>query len=256
MRRPLLIVASLAIVLAGAGAIALLHTRGHWQPFGGLGGGAAAVAKPDPEKYATLDADLERWRVDLARRHGAATDPAEQAQVLATARALLEAALPEMMRCWLGTPWDFNGMATQPGEGKIACGYFVATVLRDAGFQVDRIRLAQQPAELILTTFVPRQALTLRVGATYPDFCRDVRALEPGIYIVGLDNHVGFLVLTAEGFHFIHSSGSSPRCVVAEDSGQAHVLQRSRYRVLGNLTTQPELLRRWLDATPLAISAR
>jgi len=253
MRRPLLIVTSVAIVLAGAAAIAL---SGHWQPFGRAGSPAAAAAKPDPAKYATLDSEVERWRVDLARRHAAATDPAEQAQVLATARALLEAALPEMMRCWLGTPWDFNGMATQPGEGKIACGYFVATVLRDAGFQVDRVRLAQQPAELILTTFVPRKALTLRVGATYPDFCREVRALEPGIYIVGLDNHVGFLVLTAEGFDFIHSSGSSPRCVVAEDSDQAHVLQRSRYRVLGNLTTQPELLRQWLSATPLVVSTR
>jgi hypothetical protein len=128
----------------------------------------------------------------------------------------------------------------------------VATVLRDAGFKVERVRLAQQPAQRILTTFVPRAALTLRVGAGYADFCREVRALEPGVYIVGLDNHVGFLVLTAEGFEFIHSSGSMPWCVVAEDASHAAVLERSRYRVLGNLTGQPQLLRQWLEANPLA----
>lgn len=255
MRRRLLIAGIAATLLAGVGAAVML--RGAWRPAALARLIAPAPASPDPARYATLDADLELWRVELARRHKAATLPAEKAQVLAEARLLLEAALPEMMRCWLGTPWNFNGMATQPGaDGKIACGYFVATVLRDAGFQVERVRLAQQPAELILTTFVPRDSLTLRVGASYQSFCRDVRALEPGIYIVGLDSHVGFLVLTTGGFHFIHSSGSSPWCVVAEDAAQAGVLRRSRYRVLGNLTSQPDLLRRWLNATPLVISAR
>jgi len=250
MPRRLLVVGIAATLLAGVAAA--LVVRGGWRPSAVARFAAAAPDSPDAAKYATLAADLERWRVELAGRHAAAANSGEQAQVLAEARGLLEAALPEMMRCWLGTPWDFNGMATTPGEGKIACGYFVTTVLRDAGFQIERIRLAQQPAQLILTTFVPREKLTLRVGASYPDFCREVRALDPGVYIVGLDNHVGFLVLTAQGFEFIHSSGAAPWCVVAEQPAEAAVLERSRYRVLGNLTSQPQLLLDWLQATPLA----
>ncbi|HEY1086629.1 MAG TPA: hypothetical protein VGE37_03005, partial [Archangium sp.] len=35
---------------------------------------------------------------------------------------------------WAGTVWDFNGTSTVPGEGKIACGYDVTTVLEQAGF--------------------------------------------------------------------------------------------------------------------------
>jgi hypothetical protein len=39
-----------------------------------------------------------------------------------------------------------------PGRGEIACGYFVSTVLRDAGFGVERVRLAQQASERIVRT--------------------------------------------------------------------------------------------------------
>ncbi len=102
--------------------------------------------KPDPQKYAVLGKDLERWRQDLAARHRKARTAADRAAVEHDARVILEHSLPEMMRCWLGTPWDFNGTADGPGGGKIACGYFVATLLKDAGFRVDRYQLAQQPS--------------------------------------------------------------------------------------------------------------
>ena len=88
--------------------------------------------------------------------------------------SVLEQALPAMMRCWLGTPWDFNGTAKGPGAGKIACGYFVATVLKDAGFQVDRYQLAQQPSENILRSFLPKDACDLSVGKDYQAFASDV----------------------------------------------------------------------------------
>ena len=70
------------------------------------------------------------------------------------ARLILELMMPEMMRCWLGTPYDFNGTAEKPGDGKIACGYFVSTVIRDTGFRVNRFKFAQQPSENILRTFI------------------------------------------------------------------------------------------------------
>lgn len=52
--------------------------------------------------------------------------------------------------CWYGTPWNFNGCTTEPGKGSIACGYFVTTVLKDAGLQLNRIKLAQQPSGIII----------------------------------------------------------------------------------------------------------
>ena len=43
--------------------------------------------------------------------------PVLRASVEGDARLVLEHALPAMMRCRLGTPWDFNGTAKGPGAG-------------------------------------------------------------------------------------------------------------------------------------------
>jgi hypothetical protein len=175
-----------------------------------------------------------------------ATTAREKKAVIDQARALLEHSLPEMMRCWLGTPWDFNGTATTPGEGKIACGYFVTTVLEAAGFRIERSQLAQQASQQILRTFLPMEDLRIRVGIPYKTFRFETTRGRPGIYLMGLDTHVGFLVVKDQEFRFIHSSGSQPWCVVDEPSELALVLERSNYRVLGNISANDEVIRRWL----------
>ena len=220
---------------------------------GGLKIRIPLAPQPDPGKYATLKEDLERWRKDLAVRHAKAKGAAERAVVEADARIILERALPAMMRCWLGTKYDFNGTAAGPGEGTIACGYFVATVLKDAGFRVDRYKLAQQPSENILRTFLPKQACRLTVGQGYQAFAADVAARDPGVYLVGLDTHVAFLVVRDGGFRFIHSSGSKPRGVVDQGAGEAGALRRSSWRMLGNLTRDSLVIRRWLKTEQISV---
>jgi hypothetical protein len=211
------------------------------------------LPKPDAERYATMKEDVERWRKNLAARHAKAKTPAEKDKVLVETRGFLEAVLPEMMRCWLGTRWDFHGTTEVPGEGKIACGYFVATVLRDAGFRVDRYKLAQQSSQSILRSFLPRESLSLQVGAPYDAYAAGLKKAEPGIRIVGLDSHVAFLVTGKDDFRFIHSSGSKPWCVVDEGEKEADVLRRSNYRVQGSLTADKDVLRRWLGGKTIEV---
>lgn len=208
--------------------------------------GLRQTPRPDPQTYAVLTSELERWRGELATRYQRAKTAAERATVERDARVILEQTLPEMMRCWLGTPWDFNGTAAKPGGGRIACGYFVATVIKDAGFRVDRYQLAQQPSENILRSFLDKEACSLSVGQPYAAFAADLAQAAPGIYLIGLDTHVAFLVVGGNGFRFIHASGSRPWCVVDEGRDEAQVLQRSNWRMLGNLTADPKVLRRWL----------
>ncbi len=162
------------------------------------------------------------------------------------ARLILDLVMPEMMRCWLGTPYDFNGTAEKPGDGKIACGYFVSTVIRDAGFRVNRYKLAQQPSENILRTFIPGENCVLEVGTEYSDYADRVERMEPGIYIVGLDTHVGFIVNRSDGLRFFHASGYRPRAVVEESRERAGALQRSNWRMTGGLTGEPDVIRTWL----------
>jgi hypothetical protein len=209
--------------------------------------------QPDPVKYTTLKEDLDRWRKELAGRHAKARNAAERTVVEADARIILERALPAMMRCWLGTKYDFNGTAEGPGEGKIACGYFVATVLKDAGFKVDRYKLAQQPSGNILRTFLPKKACFLTVGQNYQAFAAEVVQREPGVYVVGLDTHVAFLVVRDGGFRFIHASGSKPWCVVDQGPDEAATLRRSNWRMLGNLTQDTRVIRHWLKTDRIAV---
>lgn len=220
------------------------------------GGMELAIRKssqPDPKTYAVLVSELARWRKDLAARHKQARTAADRSAVEQDARVMLEHVLPQMMRCWLGTPWDFNGTAAKPGGGRIACGYFVSTVLLDAGFQVDRYQLAQQPSGNILRSFLEKERCVLSVGKPYDTFAADFEKSEPGIYLVGLDTHVAFLIADGSGFRMLHSSGSRPWCVVDEDREQAHVLQRSNWRMLGNLTADPTVLRRWLKSEKIKV---
>lgn len=207
---------------------------------------AVQQAIPDAARWQLLCDNLEQWREHDAARYREAAGPAEQQAVIREARATLEHSLVAMMRCWLGTPWAYEGMAERPGEGAIACGYFVTTVLRGAGFRLERNALAQQAAQNILLSFLPHEELRLRVGVPYKTFRHETMRGAPGIYLVGLDTHIGFVVVQDHDYRFIHSSGSHPWRVVDEHSGAASVLERSHYRVLGHLTANDEVIRRWL----------
>ena len=216
-----------------------------------LGAPAAISPQPDLETYLTLSGELNRHRERLATRLAAAT-PEEEERVLAEARFLLENGLPRLMRCWLGTPWDFHGSAHQPGSDAVACGYFVSSVLQDAGFNVEWGKLAQQPSQGIIATFLPREDMNIRVGDDYDEFMDAMQTSESGVYLVGLDSHVGFLVVSPADLRFIHSSGSPPHCVVDEARENAGTLKRSRYRVVGNITSNHAVLRSWLENSRFA----
>jgi hypothetical protein len=212
-----------------------------------------ARPRPDPKTYAVLTKDLERWRKELSARHAKARTDEERAAIEREARAVLETALPVMMHCWLGTPYDFNGTASGPGKGKVACGYFVATVLKDAGFRVDRYQLAQQASGNILRSFLPEKSCALTVGESYETFAAQMAKRDPGIYVVGLDTHVAFIVVGIQGFRFIHATGARPHCVVDQTRDEARTLRRSNWRMLGNLTAERSVIRHWLKADEIVV---
>src|SRR5262249_4067776 len=115
-----------------------------------------AWASPDPtpndgRDYRAVLAKLEAERAKLGLRYQQSAGAAERAEVVAQARSIVtESIFKEIFPAWYGTPWDFYGTTEVPQQGKIACGYFVSTVLRDAGWRVQRVRLAQQASENIV----------------------------------------------------------------------------------------------------------
>lgn len=157
-------------------------------------------------------------------------------------RSVVESIIP----FWYGTPWDFYGTTQEPGIGAIACGYFVTTVLRDAGFAVDLVGLAQQPSELIIRSLVGPGSIRCFSNVPMGVFAESVETWGPGLYVVGLDIHVGFIVHDSEGIHFLHSAYAGPLCVVREQALSSPFLEASRYRVLGKLTGERGLAMKWL----------
>ena len=146
---------------------------------------------------------------------------------------------------WYGTDWDFNGTSQKPNEGSIACGYFVTTTLRDLGVDINRVKLAQCASEEMIKTLVSEGNIYRFSNKSIQEFEKTLKEKGNGIYVVGLDNHTGFLYLSDEGNFFIHSSGARPFKVVKEKFIESSLLMKSKYRVAGKLSSDKTLLTNW-----------
>ncbi|HSS18894.1 MAG TPA: hypothetical protein VLL54_02360 [Pyrinomonadaceae bacterium] len=201
----------------------------------------------DGRDYKEAVAKLEAERIQLGLRYQQSSSAAQHAEVIAQARAVVtEAIYQKIFPSWYGTPWDFNGATEVPQQGKIACGYFVSTVLRDAGWHVQRVRLAQQPSENIILSLTTDPYVKRFRRVPVSDLVSAVQQWGTGLYVVGLDIHVGFIVNTGSEVYFIHSSYGDPYTVVREKAIESKILAASKYRVLGKITADDQLIEKWL----------
>lgn len=196
--------------------------------------------------YKDLLTKIESERVALALRYQQAKS-AKKALIISEARDVVIGSIySEIFPAWYGTTWDFNGTTEVPRAGKIACGYFVSTVLRDAGWRVQRARLAQQASENIILSLIAEPYVKRFRRVAIGDFIKTVKEWGPGIYLVGLDIHIGFIVNKRDEVYFIHSSYVEPFAVVKERALDSKILQTSNYRVLGKITADEGLIEKWL----------
>jgi hypothetical protein len=186
----------------------------------------------------------------------AQSDPARHAVLKEAARYLEGAFVDAVLPRWDGTPWSFSGTSTTPRTGSIACGYFVSTTLEEAGLHVERRKLAQQPAEDILRTLAPPDTIARFSDVPIEKFEAAVAARGEGLYVVGLDNHVGFLIVRGGEVFFHHSSYVGPGAVVRERAAASSPLAQSRYRVIGKLFTDEALIEAWIRGTPVPTRVR
>ena len=244
-------------LLCTVGAISLLVacTRRYHKPDGKPKLPAAeyrvddspSSVNKDPGQYAHLLTKVESERLALAQRYQHAASEAERARIVAQAReTLIRSIYTEIFPSWYGTDWDFNGTTEVPRQGKIACGYFVSTVLRDAGWRVQRVRLAQQASENIILSLTAEPQIKRFRRIPIEEFVKTVKKWGPGIYVVGLDIHTGFIVNNGDEVYFIHSSYVDPFVVVKEKALDSKILQTSAYRVVGKITADDELIKGWL----------
>jgi hypothetical protein len=208
--------------------------------------------RPSPQElagrkaaYPAVLSAADRERADLAAQWRAARDPQAESKVLDRASAALARIVAEsILPAWNGTPWSLGGTALGPGEKPVACGYFVSTALEHAGLRVERRRLGQQAAENIVRTLVPADRVARFRRAPLDLFLHTVAGGGDGVYVVGLDYHVGFLVIEG-GTSFFHHASRQAGQVVREPAVLSRALATSSYRVVGKLFDRG-LARTWL----------
>lgn len=153
----------------------------------------------------------------------------------------------ELFPHWYETAYDFYGMTETPGKGQIACGYFVTTVLRDAGVPIERIKMAQAASEQMIKALVDERYIRRFSRVPIRDFIYAIEDMGEGLYVVGLDTHTGFLTYDGLTVRFVHATARKGlRKVVNEDALTSASLIQSKYRVVGKLTGDEDLMKRWL----------
>lgn len=204
--------------------------------------------------YELTKSSLNTQRKDFNERYIHSQSAEEQAEILQESRALLLQSLTEkIFPAWYGTAWGFYGMTRTPGEGEIACGSFVVFTLQDAGFQIPT-RMAQQPSENIIKNVVGTTGIKrFSNHAPMDTIIEWIRQQGEGIFLVGLDIHVGFVIFRNNRISFCHASYYSPQKVVNQEVLEPSPLVDSQYRVLARLF-RDDMLKKWLSGRSFPVT--
>lgn len=164
-----------------------------------------------------------------------------------------ELLVSELIPYWYGLPWDFEGHTNSPDSGTIACGYFVSTTLKHMGLNLNRYRLAQQAALNEVRTL----AISSDLVSKYP-YSKDLTAtllkdFEEGLYIVGLDCHVGYLLVKDKKLYFIHSSYLEPVKVVIEEANFSEAWHSTELYYFAPISGNTMLMKRWLSGSNIPV---
>lgn len=169
---------------------------------------------------------------------------AKQDSILHDAQDFLVQQTSKYFLAWHGTQWDFNGHTETPRHGKIACGYFIITTLRDMGFRIPRIKWSQQHAEYVINKL--SKDIKRFHSVPIEDIINYIDEKGEGLYIVGLDSHVGFIYNHNGWMRFVHSNYYYPKIgVMSENMVGKNPLNTSTLRVIGKIFDE-KMTRNWI----------
>jgi hypothetical protein len=204
------------------------------------------------DTYSAICIRLEAKRKSLAAELKNAATKDAKAKICDRARQTLITALSDsMFVCWYGTEWDFNGITTTPRSGEIACGYFVTTLIRDAGFKIQRAALAQCASQSMISTLCATADTKIITGGKVGKVKEHLLSKDDGIFIIGLDTHTGFVVKKGTDLRVVHANYTmASDGVMSEPFDDASVIQYNNYFVIGDFMNSDSTMIKWLNQTP------
>ncbi|TBN03310.1 hypothetical protein EYD45_09890 [Hyunsoonleella flava] len=153
---------------------------------------------------------------------------------------------------WYDTTWDFNGHTNIPNEGDIACGYFVSTTLKHLGFNLNRYKMAQQAGLIAAQVLQSKDELKRFSNLSFETLKQKLNSVyADGIYFVGLDNHVGYILIKDKELYFLHSSYYDDKVMI--EPAETSPCFSSSFYVFAEITTNKDLIKKWILNTRLEI---
>jgi len=158
---------------------------------------------------------------------------------------LLNVLINKVLPYWYGTSWAMSGVTQIPQEGFVGCSYFVANTLNAVGFNFDRVGVARASSRNIARTFQLSENVVLLKGYTNEQVISYLKEnYKEGLYIVGLDYHVAYMLYSHNEVFIIHS-GKQPSKVVIEFADCSPGFY-SNLHYIGEITSNDELIIKWL----------
>lgn len=154
---------------------------------------------------------------------------------------------------WYGTPWDFNGHTNTPNDGEIACGYFVSTTLRHLDFNLNRYKMAQAAGLDEARLLQSKSDIKTYSNLSFKQLKHKINSVySDGIYFVGLDNHVGYILIKDKELYFLHSSYCVDKVII--ELAETSPCFNSNLYVFAEITTNKKLIKSWILNKRLSIS--
>jgi len=196
----------------------------------------------------------------------ASSEDAKDKVRTAARKFLARTIVDDILPAWKGTPWTMYAvkdglkpdalMPNEKGKGT-SCSYFVASVLTNAGLKLEsRAAFAKVIAVRIQKSLAPEPRDLHRYHKVSPEKLEQkLLSLGPGLYLVGLNCHIGFITVGDKKVRFVHASYLEPYRVVEEALTKSQAIEKSFKSgyVVTPLFQDDRLVEFWLEGRPVPL---
>jgi hypothetical protein len=206
----------------------------------------SCFGQSEKKEYSAIGQEILTKRSNFKKSYNNSDKVGKDSIIIEARNYLFKIIIDDIFTYWYGTRWDFNGYSRAPKQGVIACGYFVTNTLSDAGFNIPRVKWAQSASEVFIKKLANNN-LKRFSNKSISEVESYLKQKGVGLYLVGLDCHVGFIVVKSDSIKFVHSNYYQPEIgVMSEDIDSTNPLNDSRYRIVGKLLSD-EMIINWIN---------
>ena len=199
------------------------------------------------DDYNNTKTEILSKKYSLKTKYLSTKNHLEKKSIFEEARKVMTRSLTEqIIPFWMGTKWTFEGHTETPQEGSVACGYFVSTTLNHTGFKLNRFKLAQKNPQDEAKTIQPNAKIDFLQDITVDQLKNHfIKNKKDGLYFIGLDFHVGYILKEKDQVFFIHSNYIEAAGVIKEEISASKAIVSKKYYV-ANITYNDELVKKWM----------